>query len=310
MAAPADPTLDTLTVEALKKCGRTSVVAGDAIQLRAETWAEEIKNDIWIASRKGRFQSLQTVDLNVITDGQGLIQCPADFSAHISMQLLECEHYGVCQAGGSTTTAVLASDEDMSSTYPIGKELIVYLTATKTTAYSGYITGFNTTTKVATVSPAWSVSPTTTYSYMVCDAGKPIFQSHVIQLDDLYNYVARGIPEFYLPIGSAGDSNLLYSAYYLHPVPYRTDSKPWAIKHRYYANLMTLDLTEGSTKLITKIYREWRNVFEEGIMWKCFINDDDDRKNETGKVYFTIISQLVSRETGMDLTRLQASIEA
>src|SRR3972149_212181 len=133
MAAPTQPTLITICTEALNRAGYSS--PDSTLLTRAEDhFMEKVKHDIWKKAKK--LKSLQTTRTYAITEGLGLIDLDSDFSSFLSMQLLSCTHFGVCQAGGSTTTAILASDEDMDSDYPIGKELVIYLTATKTTAYS------------------------------------------------------------------------------------------------------------------------------------------------------------------------------
>lgn len=298
MSAPAAPTLVSITTEGLKKAGY-SAPAVAALTRAQDEWLEEIKNDIWEAGK--RYKSLQTSSVRVLTDGEGLIPNPSDFSSDLTMTLLECAHYGVCQAGGSTITAILAADENMSSSYPVGKEIVVYLTADKTMAYSGFISDFNTTTKEATFAPAIAVSPDDTYSYMVVDSVKPIRQKHIIRLDEIYTYDDRGRPYEYYPVGDDD-----FGDYYLYPVPYKTTSDPWAIRHRYYAELLTVDL---AGTLMATLYKRWRSLFVQGIFVKTLEDDDDKRAVEERRIYRRKLMDLVSRETyGLDLSNLQATL--
>jgi hypothetical protein len=296
MAAPSAPTLVTITTEALKRAGYSSPSA--ALLTRAQDeWMEEIKNDVWTLAKK--IKALQATNVFVITKGEGLISYPADFSSDLSMVLMDCTHYGVCQAGGGVTTAKLAADEDMGEEYPIGKKIILYLTADKTTAYESYVTAFNTTTKVATFSPAIAVTPDATYSYMVSDSHEPIKgPDHIIRLDELHNYAERGVPLKFYPVGDED-----YGNFYLFPVPYRGGDVPWAIGQRYYANLITLDL---ASTLMATLYRRWRSLFIQGVRAKAFANKDDDRAVQADAKYQRELQRLTARELyGTDLSDMQ-----
>jgi hypothetical protein len=299
MAAPTVPTLVSITTEGIKKAGHSTPSSAQLTRAQDE-WMQEIKNDIWTKEKK--LKSLQTSNIFVLTEGEGLISCPSDFSAHLGMQLLEPTHYGVCQAGGSTTTAKLASDEDMTSTYPVGKEIVVYLTATKTTTYSSFITAFNTTTKVATFSPAITVSPDATYSYMVVDTYKPIEQRSIMRYDEIYRYSERGTPFAFYPIGDADSGE-----YYLYHVPYWNDSVPRAIRQRYYAKLMSLDL---AGTLVSTLYQNLEMTFKQGIYAKQLDDDDDRRYRAEMDKYRRMILETISSETyGSDLSNMQATVE-
>lgn len=302
MAAPAAPTLVSVVTEGLEKAGYSSPATNQTAPYTRATdeWMAEIKNDIWTVAKDLKF--LQNTSLFVITEGEGLKSCPSDYESYLSMQMLECTHFGVCQAGGSTTTAKLASDEDITSSYPVGKEIIVYLTADKSTAYSSFVTGFNTSTKIATFSPAIAVSPDATYSYMVIDAYKPITERQVIRMEEIYRFAERGIPYEFYPVGD--DDN---GEFYLYPVPYWDDSVPRAIRQRYYANVMTLDL---AGTLMATLYYRWRNVFVQGIKAKAYDNDDDKRADKEERKYWNQLRTMVSTETyGTDLSNLQARLE-
>lgn len=298
MAVPTPPSLVSITTEGIKKAGYSTPSATQLTRAQGE-WMQEIKNDVWTKEKK--LKSLQTSNVFVLTEGEGLISCPSDFSSHLGMNLLEPTHYGVCQAGGSTTTAKLASNEDMTSTYPIGKEIIVYLTATKTTAYSSFITAFNTTTKVATFSPAITVSPDATYSYMVVDTYKPIEQRSIVRLDELYRYAERGTPFEYHPVGDEDSGE-----YYLFYVPYWNDSVPRAIRQRYYANLMSLDL---AGTLMATLYQNLEMTFKQGIYARQLQSDIDKRRDIEMKTYHRMILESVASETyGSDLSTMQATV--
>jgi len=298
MAAPSAPTLISITTEALLKAKTFNSINLSRAQ---DEWMEEIKNDIWMLVKKSRY--LQTSNIFVITNGEGLISYPSDFSSDLSLAKMDCTHFGVCQAGGSVTIAKLASDEDMSESYSIGREIIVYLTTDKTSTYSGFITAFDESTKIATFAPAITISAGTTYSYMIIDSYEPIEgPKHIIRLDELYNYANRGIPRSFYPIGSND-----YGSFYLYPVPYRTSSVPWAIRQRYYANLMTLDL---SGTLIATLYLRWRSLFVQGVFANALLDIDDNRANIEFQKYRAMLQVFIAREQyGMDLSDMQIIVK-
>ena len=299
MAAPTAPTQDSIVTEGIKIAGYSTPSTDQKTRAKDE-WMQEIKNDIWTRAKDLKF--LQSTNILVLTEGAGLVDYPSDFSSDLSMQLLEPTHFGVCQAGGSTTTAKLAADEDMTNAFAVGKEIVIYLTADKTTTYSGFMSNFDTTTKIATFSPEITVSPDATYSYLIVDAHKPITQQQIIRLDELYLYAERGTPYHFYPVGSED-----YGQFYLYPVPYWNDSIPRAVRQRYYANLMTLDL---AGTLMSTLYSRWRNVFVQGVFMKQLKDDDDKRADKEELIYKRKMADMISQETyGSDLSNLQAMEE-
>ena len=212
----------------------------------------------------------------------------------------------------TTTTAILSSDEDADSAQ-IGQEIIIYLTSDKKTAYSSYITAINTTTKVVTFSPAIVASADATYSYMIVDEKTELDEKHISQMTE---DVSRGDPENFFSGGEIHntDTSNKYSArqdvYYLAPVPYRTDGKPWAIRERYFADLTKLDITEGATTIISKIYREWRYMWIEGIKWKAWVHGNDKRQVASEAAWDRAMRNIISIETlGFDMSNLQGTVE-
>jgi hypothetical protein len=310
MAAPTQPSINSVTIEALKLAGYTGAAADDAVQTLSEQWLEQLFNEIWLDSRK-KLKTLMTEDINVIEDGERKIICPDDFASHIEMELLEGTHYGTVASGSSTTQFNLQSGEDASNSSSEGDEIIVYLTATKSTAYSSYITDIS--SEVATVSPALPVTPTSSYSYLIVDTSTKLEQRHLNRLDD----ITRGTPDSYYPAGEIYDSDgsskfkSRQDAFYLDPVPRRTDGKPWAIRNRYYSDLMRLDRSDSNAAdAMVKILREWRAALVEGLKWKHYEYRDDERQTTQLQIWNALKQRLISSETyGNELNEIQTTVD-
>ena len=258
-------------------------------------WGNEIKSDIWTVCKE--LKMLQAESVIVTSKGLSRYSRPTDFSRSISDTILEGANTGVCQDGGGTTTAKLAATLGVTENWLQGKEIIVYLTADLTTAYVSQCTAFNTSTKVATVSPAWSPSPDSTYSYIIVDKYFPQKEDHIVDFDSEYHPTSKGRPSRIHPIGDAD-----YGEFWLFQAP----DKAYGLKQRYYANLTTID--EAGTLHATCLNR-WRNTFIQGIMAKQLQDDDDKRAENEMKKYHQMVNLLSAREEyGMELSDLQATV--
>lgn len=295
MAQPTQPTSTTIATEALTKAGYSNPSTA-RITRAWNYWGQEIKNDIWMKVRE--LKMLQSEAVIALIEGQSRYSAPTDYSSYLSAVLLDGINYGVCQAGGSTTTVKLASSINVSAEYMRGKEIMVYLTSTPATAYIAQCTAFNESTKLATVNPAWTPSPDATYSYLVVDEYRKLDESAIWDYDGEVYPTEQREPTNIHPIGDTD-----YSEFILRPVP---DDAYYGLRFRYYANLMTLD--ESSTLHGTLLYR-WRNIFLEGITAKQLMDDDDNRALAKMASYYNMLNSLTLREEyGTDLSNLQATV--
>ena len=293
MASPTAPTTTTIATEALIKAGYSTPTSA----LLARAWyyfGNEIKADIWSVVKD--LKMLQTETVIAVSKGIMKYSFPSDFSSlNGKPQILDGVNKGVCQAGGSTTTVVLASTEDVTEDWLIGKEILIYLTDTPTTAYIAQCTAYNTTTKTATVTPAWTPSPDTTYSYLITDIYYPLDVYSIIEQQLEHYPTDKDKPITFHPIGNED-----YGEFVL----FKTPDKVYGLKIPYYANLMTLD--ESGTLHSTLLSR-WRNVFIQGIKAKQLEDDDDDRAGNEMARYIAMVQGLTMREKyGMELSLIQS----
>lgn len=291
MAAPTVPTLVSLTTEGLKKAGYTS--PSSTLLTRAQDqWMEEIKNDIWEIVKTLTF--LQTSIVQILTNGRSRYSMPTDFSSGLTIEILDGRVRGTAQSGSTSSITLAASD---ISTDITGSEIVV--TAGTGQNSISRVTAFNTTTKVATLSPTW-VAPDSNSSYMIIDTTYPLIQKPIWELRNSLA-ITRGIPSHYYPVGDNDDGE-----FELYPIPYQADSHVMACRLTYYADLMELDL---AGTLIGTLYKRWRNIFIQGVLVKALQERFDDRTNTEMTVYSSMLKLLVIREQyGDDLSNLSCTV--
>lgn len=271
MSAPTAPTLSTIVAEALKLSGVYS--PSSALTTRASTeWMRFLKNELWTHSKKWR--SLHTTAIQPLTIGLPQYAFPSDYSSGLEMSFITGARYGTAQAG-STTSLTGAASETHAESEVMGREMVIV----GGTGVGGkaYITGYNSTTKVYTLSPALTTAPASDSTYIVVEFSRPVEKRVLSDLQNRISQTPQGEPEEYFPLGDSA-----YDKYLLRPVPYRTDSQPMALLQRYYANLLTVDV-DGA--LMARLYQDWVNLWTKGIIWLSFMDQDDNRQI-AGKIDF------------------------
>ncbi len=298
MAAPTAPTTTTIATEALKKSGYSSPTTAQ-ITRAWDYFAQEIKNDIWQLIKDVR--TLKSSWVIATTTGLSEYSMPSDMASLDTAKLLEGANSGVCQAGGSTTTVKLAATISATEAWMKGKEIIVYLTATPSTAVVSQCTAFDTSTKVATISPAWSPSPDTTYSYIVVDIKYPLGIDATWSIDKEHYPMSKQRPISISPIGTKGTGNTSDKF-----ITFQTPDKTYGIELRGTVNLMKMD---EATDLHGELLYRWRNLWIQGIKARQLEDDDDDRAASEMQKYQFMLSAIASRETyGMGLSELQVTL--
>mgnify|MGYP001567929094 CR=1 FL=1 len=293
MASPTAPTLTLIVTEALKKAYGGTTPSAALITRASDEWMEEVKNDIWNLARK--LEMLHTTAVLITTNGRNRYSLPTDFSSDLSATILDGDTTGIAQ-NGSASSLTLAASDTASERETIGKEFLIIAGTGKGSCSQA--TAFDTTTKVVNVQPSFTTTPATGDEYMRVTSYKRLKQYPVNDYDSITNQTSSGVPLYFFPIG---DSD--YKEIILYPVPYRDSEKPWGLKLRYYANLMTLDL---SSTLMATLYRRWRNVFEEGVFAKALRDLDDNRQMAALKIYENSLKTLIFKETyGSDLSNLR-----
>lgn len=286
MAAPTPPTLSDIVTEALKKAGYSSP---NSTQLtRAQNrWVSEVKADIF--TRLRNFKPMQKTAFLPTTIGKHRYANPSDFGSELNLTLMTGAHTGTAQTGAAGSIT-LASDEDISEDFILGKYILV--TSGTGAGSCSQVTAYSTATKIATVVPDFETAPASS-GYMVIDFYTTLKQKPVWELDENSTPTERGVPTHYLPIGDSDDGEFI-----LYPPP----DKVYGLQMRYYADIMNVDL---ASTLMTSLYQRWENIWIQGVFVKALQDMDDSRYQFERQVYLGILNDLVMREQyGVDLNNL------
>ena len=173
MAAPTAPTLISISTEGLKKAGYSDPNSTQLTRAQ-DQYMEEVKNDLSILLGGRRLKYLYTTAYTVTTIGLHRYASPTDYANDMSMTALYGTTTGTAQTGaiGSVT---LAATEDISSDAIIGRYILI--TSGTGASSSSQCTAYNSTTKVATVTPNFTTAPAASSGYMVVTDYYPLTQT-------------------------------------------------------------------------------------------------------------------------------------
>jgi len=247
-------------------------------QARAlDHWFPEIKNDIWFDDG-GSHALLETDALMLLTEGIHIYTLPSDFDAPKSFNILDGDIRDTAQAGTSTTVTLSSSDSSESAGR-ISKEIV--LISGTGSGQKRQITGFNSTTKVATVDSAWSTNPDSTTGYLIVTEYRPLRIVDPDTFNRITSRTERERPE----IGMIWNGQL-----YIQLVP----DKTYPMWYQYWVNIMFTD-TADTNAVHQDMLRSWRSLFTQGFHVKTLQNEDDDRYVPELTVYRDMISKITHR---------------
>lgn len=280
MATLIAPSGLSLIQEGMKRAlGRT---ASSGEQARAlDFWLPEIKNDIWMDDG-GSHQLLESDTLLLLTEGTHIYDLVSDFEAPKSFSLLDGDVRDTAQSGTSNTIT-LASTDSSEEDGRVGKE-IVLLSGTGS-GQKRQITGFNTSTKAATVDSAWSVIPDSTTGYLVVSEYVPFRLIDPSSFAKITDRTDRDRPE----------SGMIWNdQLYVQKVP----DKTYPLLYQYWVNILKVDVADTNERH-QKMLSNWRSLFQEGIFVKTLQNEDDARYTSELLVYRDMISRVTQRSQQM-----------
>lgn len=281
-AAPTSPTLISLVTEALRKAGWANPATdGNSPYTRArDEWMEEIKNEI-IGGGK-QLKSLETERVFALTDGLNKYAQPSDYLANKSIEIIDGTHQDTATDGASGTIT-FAVDEDATSV--AGREIMI--TSGTGANQIRFCYSYNSSSKQATISPVWT-APNTTSKYMIVDTYHPIDPIVIDQpTTSILNTTSR--PTYYYLKNNNTNGDIFF-----HITPNRNATgKVYAVKQKYYANLMELDLAGA---LVTTLYERWQNVWLSGLLYRALHDIDDERYKAEQKKYYELLGILIKDE--------------
>lgn len=293
MAAPASPTLVSITTEGLKKAGYENPTADELARAQDE-WMEEIKNDIWNAAKK--LKTLQKEAVISTTKGVYRYSLPTDFSSiNGEMVLMEGTETGTAQTGAAGSITLQANETFLEG-FIQGKEILI--TGGTGVNQISQVYAYNSTTKVASVSPSWATNPSTDSTYLIIDTYYPLQENPVWNFHKENYPTNLERPAIFNVIGDSDDGE-----FYL----FKTPDKAYGVKIPYYANLMKIDLV---STLMTTVYQRWRNIFVQGILVKALQTISDPNQAIEEQKYMNLFKLIIGREQyGTDITNLQMVVQ-
>lgn len=297
MALPTQPTLDTLTVEALIKAGYPGISADDALQLRAETWVEELKTEI--ASHPD-LKPLQGVAYTVTAKGVSRYANPDDCLNIKSVAILKGVNTGTANGTVSASTVKLKSGHGLTEEFLQGK--LIILTSGTGVGNCSQISSLSTDT--VTVTPNFNGSSFAgTETYIIVDEQRDLILKDIQLRDIEINTHDLDVPAHYFPIGQANSDSDETGEFQVFPVP----NDIYGVQIRYYADLRLTDLTSN---LMKTLYRRWWNLWDQGVYFKALKNDHNNDWKDEYKVWQKMVADHMSREKyGHNISNLQATVD-
>ncbi len=280
MALLIAPSGLTLIQEGMKLAlGRT---ASSGEQARAlDQWLPEIKNDIWM-DEGGSHKLLETDALLLLTEGTHIYDLVSDFDAPKSLSILDGDVRDTAQSG-TINTIRLASTDSSEKEGRVGKEIVTL--AGTGLGQKRQITGFNTTTKDATVDSNWSTIPNGTTQYLVVSEYHPFYIFDPTTFAKITDRTHRDRPV----------SAMIWNGQlYVQKVP----DKIYPLVYQYWVNILKVDMADTNIRH-QQMLANWRSLFVEGIFYKTLKNEDDARSPQAFQVYRDFISKVTQRSQQM-----------
>jgi hypothetical protein len=262
MAVPTDLTATNLVTESYGKIGMPDPTAAEITRAK-DYFLQDIFNDLWTAAEvrgNTRFRTLQDFEVQITTVGQSKYDFPSDFYEEIDISILDGDHTGTAQAGGNTSIDY-ASDEDATEAEVVGEYTLLTSGTGKGSDGLRQNVAYNTTTVQATVDRAWTTNPASDSTYLIVNKIDSLCPDGIVSLGRLGTVTSVGKPSSYARIVEGANNRFVLDK--------PSDKATYGLLVTYYAKLNKVDLTEGATTLITKIYNTWRNVLTIGVAFKA-----------------------------------------
>ena len=284
MAVPSNPTVTSIVTQALRHAGLPSPLTAQVTELATEG-LQTVKTELWASQERDAL--LETTVMVLLPIGNGQLDTPADFDHAVTLDVYTSDEsmaFTASTAASTTLTAPSTFSADVSTVR--GR----YIFTTSGTGSGQYrqITAYNDTTKVLTVTPAWTTTP---------DATTVVFigqQRRRLELDDPGTGWARwstngealssGYPSRYRLVGSS-PLNTDIPAIEINPVP---DTARYAMLMKYGANLTRLD--EVGT-IFVKHLRERRGLWMQGLSVQAMSRYDETRYPQAYAVWQAMLHQ-------------------
>lgn len=276
MAVPASPSATSIVTQALKRAGRTTPSAAQITEA-LENQLQEVKADIMLAAPT--HPNLVATSTTVTTRGQQRYAIPADANELSSISLLDGpdEWRGTAQAA-TLTTITLASTLSITEGELVGK----YILITSGMGVESYrqVLSYDVSTHIATIDLSWSVTPTSSSTYLIVQTHYLLWPMDGQTFDRLSTPTTLDRPN---------QAMVFDQEYHLYPVP---DKSTYGLLNRCWVDLSSLD--EADT-LFIQLLREWRSLWIQGVAVKSMQRFDEDRYQGELQVYKIMLDLLTSQ---------------
>jgi hypothetical protein len=276
MSAPSDPTVNTIITEGMNAAGQTTVTSGSAPHTAFKNAQfQTIKSEIWAACKHDTLLETETCLLAGI--GNSTISPPTDFDHETILWVYDgaIPYRGTAQTGAAGSIT-LASDFTETPAALYGRYIFT-LSGTGSGQHR-QITGYNDTTKIATVASNWATQPDSTTTYLI-----GVLSRELRRLDMTRSDFPSLRPLFYNVVGTTMQ---------VFPAP----DQIYPIIFRYIPNLTRLD--EASTAFVKHI-RERRSLWVQGIKAYTVERYDQDNVNLEMPLWQRALSRYAGNNLGM-----------
>lgn len=285
MAAPSDLTATLIVTEAFYKSGISSpsnaeITRGEGYFLR------EIFSDITKrrdeAGNIVKHRELQESSFQISTIGISKYALPTDIDEEISITILIGTTTGTAQAGAAGTITLAAAED---ATVAETEGAYIYITSGTGSAQYRQCTDYNTSTKVASISPNWSTNPDNTSVYVVALSATEMEKNLIISGGGFGSQsFTKGTPSEYIRVKETGVEYMIFN------VPF--DSSIYGILTRYYLNPNRVDLTSA---VMTRLYNDWQDILEYGVAYKICEDQDDNKYQAYRAEYERLVTDLIAK---------------
>jgi hypothetical protein len=258
MPIPASPTFTATISAAMISAGRYNVSVAEVAAMQARG-AQDVKSELWMASRYDVFLSAET--LLLATTGTSVFSLPPDFEAETSLRVYDSTARGRAQDGRPAAIILQASDSTGDNGY-VGQ--YIFTVAGGGPQQYRQITNYVAATKVASVTTVWAIQPNLTTDYLIGQRW-----SRLDRTEDWRSFARVGIPISYRIVGSQMS---------VWPPP----DKTYPILMVYSPNLMMLD-EDGTTFLAWLKTR--LALVKQGIKVQTMWLYDDDRYDQQHQLW-------------------------
>ena len=253
MAVPSNPTYLEVIRNGMIEAGQYNLATtSTAVSNFASRQFQTIKTRLWDANEYDDL--LESKTIATVSVGSRTLLLPSDFDHELRVRIFDGDDSlrGTAQTGYASAVT-LASNFSFDATGILGSYL--FLMSGTGNGQQGQIIEYDNTTKIATVSAAWTTQPDSTTAYLVSN-----FYMDLPRLELRQGYMTNTRPTRYRLRGRTME---------LEPAP----DKTYPIELWYGANLTRLD--EEGTVFVRHLRERWHYWHELIKLYTMALYDDD-----------------------------------